>query len=294
MLDDLLGRTELKNQIREIEAERDRLKAELDAETERRADAVSARQAAEEQINRLEDRIAGLEGQLDTQPETTALSYRHEETLRGDRLGTVLTRLESYTGDDESILTAYITDTIPEAITDQFGDHTPLITRAAPCLIITDDAGLLAVALRPPLPPEPFLDWRETPHIDRAWFQPHGRYALSLIRADTFAHGIYEGPERVDFDGFQSDVKSDHSKGGFSQARFERRRDDQIADHLDRCRDVLTSTDVDHQYIVGDDRLIGEFDTIADATTAVDATGDPKQALHDAFDAFWRVPLYSV
>ena len=51
MLDDLLGRTELKERIEELETERDRLEARLEAESERRADAVSAKQTAEERIN---------------------------------------------------------------------------------------------------------------------------------------------------------------------------------------------------------------------------------------------------
>ena len=47
MLDDLLGRTELKERIAELDAERESLEAQLEAEQERRAEAARKRQAAE-------------------------------------------------------------------------------------------------------------------------------------------------------------------------------------------------------------------------------------------------------
>ena len=43
MLDDLLGRTELKEHIAELDAERESLEAQLEAEQERRAEAARKR-----------------------------------------------------------------------------------------------------------------------------------------------------------------------------------------------------------------------------------------------------------
>ncbi|PSP36642.1 hypothetical protein BRC63_08125 [Halobacteriales archaeon QH_10_70_21] len=291
MLDDLLGRTELKERIAELEAERERLQAQLDAERERRSDAARARQDAEERVNRLEDRIADLEGQLEHTDKTADLSFRHRETARGRRLEAILSRLETVGGDPESVLTAYV-DGVPDEVRDLLGDRAALVSRAAPCLVCADDAGLLAAALRPPIEPAPFIEWSDGPELDRAWLQPTGRYALALVRSDTFAVGVYEGDERVGFEGFTSDVKSDHSKGGFSQARFERLRDEQIAAHVERCEDALAEVDADRLYVTGDRRLVEEFD--ADATAAVDATGDPEAALDDAYDDFWTVRIYGL
>ena len=95
MLDDLLGRTELKEHIAELDAERESLEAQLEAEQERRAEAARKRQVAEERVNRLEDRIADLEGKLETTEEAADLAFRHRETVRGRRLEAVLGRLES-------------------------------------------------------------------------------------------------------------------------------------------------------------------------------------------------------
>lgn len=292
MLDDLLGRTELKAQIAELADERDSLRARLDAESDRRADAVRARQEAEERVNRLEDRIADLEGKVDSADDAVSLDFRHRETLTGSRLDAVLTRLESFESDPESVLTAFVTDDVPDACRELLGDRTELLVRASPCLVCADDAGLFAAALRPPVTPDSFCTWGSAVDVDRAWFQPTGRFALALVRSDTFAVGVYEGTTRVEFEGFTSDVKSDHSKGGFSQGRFERIRDGQIADHVARCAATLDDVDADRLYVVGDRQLVTEFD--ADATAAVDATGRPKSALDDAFRDFWTTRLYGL
>ena len=300
MLDDLLGRTELKERIEELREERDRLEARLDAESDRRAEAVSARQEAEERVNRLQDRIADLEGRLAADEEAADLAFRREESLRGRRLEAVVSRLESLESDPESVLSAYVREGVPDAVADLLGDRAPLVDRAAPCLVWADDAGLLAAAARPPVAPEAFLEWGEAPRLERAWLLPTGRFALALVRSDTFAVGVYEGDERVDFEGFTSDVKGDHSKGGFSQARFERLRDEQIAAHVADCEAALEGLGADRLYVVGDRRLVGEFEAggeasvTADATAAVDATGDPEAALADAFEDFWTVRLYGI
>ena len=290
MLDDILGRTELKERIEALKEERERLEARLEAESERRADAVSAKQSAEERINRLQDRIADLEGQLDSEPDAVEIGFRREETARGDRVEAVYDRIDSFQGRPESVLTAYVEDAVPDNVRSVLGERASLVSRAAPCLVCADDAGVLAAALRPPLAPEPFCAWDSTPRIERSWLRPTGRFALALVRSDTFALGVYEGDERVSFEGFESNVKSDHSKGGFSQSRFERIRDEQIRNHVERCEEALEAVDADRSYVVGDRRLVGEFD--ADATAAVDATGAPRTALPDAFREFWAVSVY--
>ena len=294
MLDDLLGRTELKERIEDLEEERDHLEARLEAESGRRADAVSAKQTAEERINRLEDRIADLEGRVDAESDADAseVGFRREETLRGGRVEAVLERLASFEGRPESVLTAHVDSSIPDDLRALLGNRTSLVSRAAPCLVCADDAGVLAVALRPPVAPEPFCEWAATPTVKRSWFRPTGRFALALVRSDTFAVGVYEDDERVSFEGFESNVKSDHSKGGFSQSRFERLRDEQIEGHVEKCQAAIDAVDTDRVYVVGDRRLIGEFD--ADATAAVDATGKPRAALEDAFADFWSVRLYGL
>ncbi|MXR52744.1 hypothetical protein GRX03_14160 [Halovenus sp. WSH3] len=294
MLDDLLGRTELKERIEELEAEIESLEAQLEAEQRRRADAVTDRQQAQRRANRLEDRVEELEDRVERlDGEEQSVDFRTETTLRGRRLDELLDRLESYETGPEGALTAYVADEhdLPEQVREAFGERTPLVARAAPCLVVGDDAGLIGACLRPPVSPEPFAEWGERFGFEREWFQPRGRYTLALVRSDLFAMGTYEGDERVGFHGFDSDLKSQHSKGGFSQGRFERLRDEQIDTHLDRCRAALEERDAERLYLVGERSVLGELDDSADVTSAVGATGPPEEALGEAAEQFWSVPV---
>lgn len=290
MLDGLLGRTELKERIAELETERERLQKRFEAERERRREAIREKQDAEERENRLEDRISDLEGRLDRADEETGIEFRGVETLRGERLREVLDRLNSLRTDEEGVLTAMIDGEVSGEVETAFGERAPLLSRAEPCLAITDDVGLVSVALRPPLAPDPFWTWSDSVDLDFGWFLPAGEFAFALVRSDLFAMGEYRGAERESFRAIESDVKGDHSKGGFSQGRFERRRDDQIEAHLQKCRDVLADRDADRLIVVGQRTLLKEFD--ADATRAVDATGDPEDALESAFRDFFTTRLY--
>ena len=295
MLDELLGRAPLKSQIEELEAELEGLRGQLEGERERRREAVRGRQEAEERVNRLEDRIADLEGQLDrVRDGEPALRFRGTETLSGERLREVLARLESVRTGPESAFSAVVEERPDEATRDAFGDRAALLERAAPCLAYTDDAGLVSVALRPALPPEPFAEWDDRFRVERGWFLPEGSFAVALVRSDLFAFGEYDGGERVEFEGFATDVMGSHSKGGFSQARFERRRDEQVDEHLDRCREAIDERDPDRLIVVGQRTVLDEFEALAVATAAVDATGDPKDALDHAVRDFFSAEIYRV
>lgn len=295
MLDDLLGRTALRERIEELEAELRHAERHAEAEEERRAEAVRARQEAEERVNRLEDRITELEDRIDrVGGEEPDLEFRAREEVRGRRLEEVLDRLESVRTGPEGALTASVGGAVPDDVRDAVGDHVSLLTRAAPCVAVTDDAGLVCAALAPPVLPDPFAEWSDRFELDREWFLPTGEFVFALVRSDLFALGRYDGAERVEFEGFESDVKGNHSKGGFSQARFERRRTAQIDEHVERALDELGSHDAERTIVVGERTVLGEFEDRATHTATADATGDPEAALDDAFREFWTTAVYGI
>ncbi|MFC7019434.1 MULTISPECIES: Vms1/Ankzf1 family peptidyl-tRNA hydrolase [Haloarcula] len=294
MLDRLLGRAALKERVEALEAEKHHLERQLEAEEERRAEATTKRQEAEREVNQLEDRVAQLEDRVRRLADSDGdRSFRSEEQLRGERLTAVLDRLESFETGPEGVFTAYVAaeSDLPESVRDAFGDRAELVARAAPCLAVTDDAGLLSACLSVPVPPDPFASWGDQVRLERSWFEPTGEYAVALVRSDLFALGEYRGRERTGFHGFDSDLKSQHSKGGFSQSRFERLRDQQIDTHLDRCRAAIETVSPERLYVVGERSVIHEFAALATVTRAVDATGDPEPALDDAVRSLWTVRL---
>ena len=313
MIDELLGRASLKARIDELEEENERLRRRFEAESERRSTAVTARQEAEREQNRLEDRIAQLEGELERREneragsadDSTSVEPRRRDWIRGERLRAVLDRLESVRTGPEGALTAVVSteevdvQRLPGDLTDVLGAQPTVLEDRSPCVVCADDANLLSVVLSPPVPPTATaasgveLEWSDRFHLEREWFLPQGRFTLALVRADLFALGVYDGSDRVDYHGFESDVKGNHSKGGFSQGRFERIREGQIADHLERSREALATRADGPLYLAGQqeavDRLVDRVDPAA--TAAVDATGEPKSALDDAFRSFFTTEL---
>ena len=294
MLDRLLGRAELKEQIEELTKQKDHLQRQVEAEQRRRADAVADKQRAEERINRLEDRIEQLEDRVrrETADGQTAPEYRVIREVGPDRAGELYGRLATIQSDSDGLLTAAVTDSdsIPTTVSDRLGDRTALVRRAAPALVVIDDAGLVAAALNLPVMPDPFDGWADSFRLQPSWFQPTSRFAFGLLRSDTFALGVYEGRERESLTAFKSEVKSQHSKGGFSQDRFERRRDGQIEDHLEKARDEIRDADeVDQIILVGERTVLSELRELADTTDVADASGDPETALKQAFHDFWTV-----
>ncbi|GAA0645809.1 Vms1/Ankzf1 family peptidyl-tRNA hydrolase [Salarchaeum japonicum] len=292
MLDRLLGRAHLKDRVEELEDEVESLRAQLDAEGERRRDAVAAKQEAEEEVNRLEDRVEELRDRVE-RAETVEeeLDFRGTADVFGERLDRLLARLETVDAPGDGALTAMVDDRIPGSVRDAFGERAALVERASPCLAVRDADGVVSATLRPPIAPEPFDAWSDGFEVEREWFEPTGEFALAVVRADLFALGTYDGRERTGFEGFESDVKSKHSKGGFSQGRFERRRDEQVAEHIERCEDALDALDTETVYVVGERTLLPEFAERAAETAPSDATGDPEDALAEAFRDFWTVRL---
>ncbi|TKX59351.1 hypothetical protein EXE44_02615 [Halorubrum sp. SS7] len=302
MIDRLLGRAELKERIEELEEEKRHLERRAEAEEERRSDAVADRQRAEERVNELEHRIESLEERLERAEGTEAsVEFRRVSDLRGPKLTDALDRFRAVESDDpEGLLTAFVpdADSVPATVADWFGERAALVRRAAPAVVLADDTGAVSVALTPPIAPDPFDRWSDRFRLDESWFRPTGRFAFALVRSDTFAVGTYEGAERVAFEGFTSDVKEAHSKGGFSQGRFERRREGQIDDHLDRAAEALSEVadadDLDRVIAVGERSVLGRVRDRADVTDVSDATGKPEAALDDAFRDFWRVRVRAI
>lgn len=290
MLDELLGKAELKNKISELQEERDQLQNQLEAAQQRRKEATRAKQEAEETINRLEDRITELEDRVQrAESQETTLSFRDQYELRGDQLEKVLDRLTSYNATDEELITTMIIDDIPEIVRSRVGNRVELIRRATPCVVFLDNMSLIELTLTPARSPDTFVTQDNTFSFERSWFEPTGAYTFGLIRSDIFAVGRYEHGECKRIEGFNSNIDNKHSKGGFSQKRFERRREEQISDHLTEAKELLSSFKDDTVILVGHHQLLSNFDV--DTTATVDVTGDPKEALREAHNEFWTIKL---
>ncbi len=130
----------------------------------------------------------------------------------------------------------------------------------------------------------------------RDLFDRPRRICVVLLRLGGFAVGIYENDVLVSSKVGSRFVKGRHSKGGSSQGRFARRRDEQ-ARHLFRktCEVLRAQIDayphqLDHLLTGGDRRTLAAFEKDCPAMRDLEPirlrrvldVGDPKKATLDA------------
>lgn len=292
-LDEILGRQPLKDRIATLEERLESLEGQLAGEQERRRTAVRDRQEAEERVNQLNDRIAGLEGELNRlRTPDDEETWRYVERIPHTEIDPLLLELESVCTDTESAFSACIHEEVDETVKQVVADSWVLLDRVRPCLVFWDDYGLIRLAVDAPRLPDSFATWSDRFRIEREWVLPPESGSFAIARADLFGIGSYDESGLTYIDGFESDVMGRHAKGGFSQARFERRRREQIETHLDECRELLASTAIEPLDLVGDRRIVSRLSDFAAHTSSVDATGAPESALREAFFEFWTSRIY--
>ncbi len=300
MLDSLLGRAELKDEIEDLESqlaalesELDSLESELAATDRRRKEAIRDAQVAQEERNTLEDRIEQLTDELDRARDSTEVTLRGRDRYGRTRMRSLFETLSSVETPAEGAYTAMLPDGDSAAVREHFGDRSALVMQAAPCLCLFDRDGVIELALEPPVHPDAFERWDTHFHLDPTWFLPTGAFSFAVVRSDLFAIGRYDGESLAYIDGFESDVMGRHSKGGFSQARFERRREEQIERHLKESRDRLAQTELaDRVVLAGSQDALDRLDVEADMRVPVDASGPPRDALDQAFDEVWTTTVH--
>lgn len=227
---DLFGRKkrqrieELEQQLEEQREEYretiQRLEEKAEKEKERAQEAVTEKQQADREINRLQDRIRSLEDLLgrykedeDTSISTKQLSIPQTENL--------LDNLEKLSFRSSRALTLALP---PErsVLDSETGEA------------VFNDPYLVQIALLPPLELEEDRLLAERFDTSAIHDMIDARYLFIHISAGGSGAAFFDGQEMEDPVVVDSDVKSKHGKGGYSQSRFERRRQEQIEEHIDR------------------------------------------------------------
>lgn len=301
MLDDLLGRTELKNHIQELESKVESLEERLEAENRRRKEAVTEKQRADRRVNKLESKIDELEGRLERKQVERDHGFRGVEEVGGDRLDQVLGLLESVEGGRESLTTAYVApgDAVDLDLDGRVEALLRRVDSGTGKAVYLDDWGVVRVCLVPPLPVESSRVLHdECFRVDRSLYGPMGVHAVAAVRSDTYAGGVFDGDGRTAISSVSSNVKGGHSKGGWSQSRYERRREEQVDRHVkesvESFREMIADYDLEVVAVVGEDSVVERFADMvgADVTRSLDARGKDESLLEDAYGKLWAARLY--
>ncbi|MFB6292288.1 MAG: Vms1/Ankzf1 family peptidyl-tRNA hydrolase [Candidatus Nanohaloarchaea archaeon] len=246
----------LENELEELREEKQRLEERFEAEKERRSKLSREKQEAQEELNRLRDRVRSLEAENGDEEE--ADDSRGFRDISVEEARSLLEKLSTVESPEEDLLTIYSPGEF-ESLDDLKGlknalpqQRYGLVSGREGFAAFMDDT-VFSIVLR------------TRPFFEPGWslsdsFSP-GRLLDFLDSEKTWVL-VSAGETRVfressgrseEVESVKTRVDSKHSSGGFSQGRFERKRDEQVEEHLEQVEEVLE--EYDDIYLLGDRSL---------------------------------------
>ena len=268
---DLFGKKKLEDRVLELDAARAALEGEkeellrtLEKREEKIRKLTSANQEANLALKAMEQKVAAVslspvaeaDSGEEKQPRLWKPSKREMDML--------LQRLKACSSPKDDLLVAFFSGPVPEDVSlPPQAIKTALTVKSQRGKIILYYPQLFMLLLIPPFPIQESASWEgstfqlnqvleaaETPVL-----------VVSAHAGDTFM-GVamsQEGFEVLEF--VESQVKEKHSKGGWSQKRFERLREEDIKNHVDVVQEKLSmllakyGTIVKYAILSGDESL---------------------------------------
>lgn len=249
----------LEDEIEDLEGEKESYRKRYEAEKERRSKLSREKQEAEEKLNRLEH----SSDEEDDQGESAKIEKPEFKDLSFQKAREVLKRLDSMESSEEDLVTVYspeelgqisdlrvLKNSVPKNQYSALQENRSFVAFSDPVLgvfmlkmsaFFTD-----RVSVNDSFKPERLLDFIEA---EKYWC------TVSAGETEIYReeNGVFEQVERI-----KNRVDREHSKGGFSQGRFERKRDEQIEQHIDQVSEALE--DFSDVYLIGDKKLCKELE----------------------------------
>ena len=254
---------ELKQEIEELEEEKKKYREQLTAEKERRSKLSSEKQEAEEKLNKLQDKLRNYESV--EKEEETGRKYRWEKP-RFEQLKKNLEKLSSVESPEEDLVTVLSPTKVSDlpdlkGLKNSLSKSTYTHISSEKSFIAFLDEEFFQVVLK------------SRPFFESDWMLENNFSAeklLDLINSEKYWALVSAGRTRVfeeqggyfeEVEDLKTRVENQQKKGGFSQGRFERKRDEQIEEHLERAENVLE--DLENVKLLGErslcEDLSGEY-----------------------------------
>ncbi|OEU42068.1 peptide chain release factor-like protein [Methanosarcina sp. Ant1] len=255
-------------------------KTQLEKKESLAKQAVADRQEAEAHLKQELVRTQTLSHELETiRTESQGkLEFRGIENLSPSAVQAYLSKLSSFRAPADDLLTVYLpsgtrlSGVLSEKVLDLMGEKIlTLLERLDPetgLVLFYDLYSMICEAIVPPVPiisPS----WQlgnsfETSSLKESLSKDYRMLILILHAGESF---IGFAPDARVFDSkelIRSSVKEKHSKGGFSQRRFERLREEDIAHHMGKVFEALgkvleENSPIDCIIMSGDPQLIKEI-----------------------------------
>lgn len=240
---------EKEDKIKELEKKLDNLKEEkekwenrFEAEKERRSKLSKEKQEAEEKINRLSDKLEGLKSGEEKE-EVEEEEKSEKKDLNFDEAQKVISKLASVKSSEKDLVTVYHTGDIDD-IDDLRGLKNSIAGEqfnsiSDPGIYLFDEDTVLDI----------FLDCR--PFFDAKWYSGKS-FSLETVSGFVDKEKIWAkvsaGNSKVFresngdlelVENVKDRINRQHRSGGFSQGRFERKREEQIEGYLENLRTAL-------------------------------------------------------
>ncbi len=242
---------ELRGKIEELEEEKQELEQRYEAESRRRSELARKKQEAEEELNRLRDRLRSQE-ESDEKEEEVRQEFHQVSFDRGYR---ILRKLASLESPERDMVTVYSPGKVSkiddfQGLKNAVSSHKMEFLAGKETFIgfLDEDFFSAALRTRPFFQPgwslatsfdlEKVLDFLES---EKTW---------ALVSAGETRIYREEAGETEQVERITSRVDSKQSKGGFSQGRFERKREEQLDEHLEDVEEELENRE--NVYLLGE------------------------------------------
>ncbi|MDD3043388.1 MAG: Vms1/Ankzf1 family peptidyl-tRNA hydrolase [Methanosarcinaceae archaeon] len=277
----------LNSRIVELEIDIKTAQIQLEKREKLARDAVADKQEAESRLNQELVRMQTLTHELESLrvEASEKFEFRGFETLSLAAMRTYLFKIASFRGGGppsssaEELLTVYLppasrlSDVLPERLLDKLSENTCVLLEKLDSetglILFHDIHRMISEAIVPPLPINGgawyLKDSFETSGLEKGLDADYRMLVLLLHAGESFVgfapdHHSFENEELV-----RSSVKEKHTKGGFSQRRFERLREEDIAHHLEKVMEAVNRIleareDIDCVIMSGDLQLMREVE----------------------------------
>lgn len=285
----------LKSEKQEKESKIKSLKDKVSRLEEKKKKEIRKKQDAFEARNRLQDKVTELEDKVSKKMEDDNNKYdKQVNIVTKEQSEELIKAISGVEFERNRAFSAYTAGSDSVDGLEKFSnDIVKVVYESRPSLVYLDSFGLTNVIIKPPIEPEKFSEWDSEFRIRENWFIPDSKYILCVVRSDTFALGKFSDGSMVEYSGFKSRVKSGHSKGGFSQSRFERIRDEQIDEHIGKCKQEINSYKADKKIVLGSEGIASRFEGICDMTGRTNAKGKSRSTVQKADNNFWKTKVIS-
>ena len=274
----------LKTRIVELKQENESISKRLSKEDARRKKAISDKQAADSALNKAEKKIEVLDHELknikDQGLDAYELSFKKSITLTNARSCDLLFQIGSIQSKNENLLSILLAPNKSildlnefEGVIDLDKNVKYLLQRVRSptgmaLFYDMNRVGGISVIVTPPFPISE-TGWKLGHTFDITKMQEilnlDWTICIVLAHAGETFMGISNQEAFIDYKIVRSSVKEKHTKGGWSQRRFERLRDEDIRHHVKKARGAFETlmdeykNEVEVVVISGEHRLFSEI-----------------------------------